>query len=359
MSSERVPIRNIYFLLCYAWDHVQETRYADVRTEGCHRIWDLMAKVLVRSTQQLVKRGLHRDYVLRQERRTRLRGKLLVSENVKHRVFGSPALLCEFDELSADVLPNQILRATLDLLAAYPELDLKIRDELETVSGYFSDITPLTLQRRHFRRLQLHRNMRHYRFVLDVCEFIHAQVLPETSAGASRFRDFLRDEASMGTLFERFVFNFYRAEQTRYRVSSRMVDWCVDPTGSSPGGLALLPTMRTDVCLESPDDKVVLDCKFYGDPFQWHHDTRKFRSGHLYQVVTYLKNLEHVPGWENTRGMLLYPTVDASFDEHVNLLGHSVRLATVDLRQEWTAISSGLLCLLETASPERSNFGRV
>ncbi len=349
MSADKIPIRNIYFLLCYAWGHLQETRYADIRTENCDRIWDMLAKVLIRSTQQLIKRGLHRDYVPLQERRARLRGKVLFSAEARRPIFGSPQRLCEFDELSADVLPNRVIRSTLGLLLRHRELDSGLHDELRSLAGFFAPFTPLHVEPQHFRRVQLHRNMQHYRFVLCVCEFIHAQALPSPETGAARFRDFLRDEARMGHLFENFVLNFYRSEQSKFGISSPRVDWLVDTSRSSPAGLELLPEMKTDVCLDDGDRKLILDCKFYLDAFQRNHGVPKFRSAHLYQLLTYLKNQSAVPGWETVEGLLLYPTVEQPFDERLHLQGHTLRLVSLDLHQHWSAISADLLDLLPTS----------
>ncbi len=346
MSAEKIPIQNIYFLLCYALDHLQEKHYAEVRTEGCDRVWDLLATVLIRSTQQVVKRGVHRDYLVVRERRTLPRGKILLTEELRRPVIGSLARTCEFDELSADILPNQIIRATLALMLRNHEVKAELRAQLREVFGFFEPFSALRLESRAFRHVQLHRNMRHYRFVLDVCEFIHRQLLPSTTPGQSRFRDFLRDEARMGELFEQFVRNFFAKEQSRYRVSRPQVAWALDESQSSPGGLQLLPSMRTDICLEAPDEKVIVDCKFYSTPLRTHYEKTSFISGHLYQLFTYLKNQERQPGWEKARGMLLYATVDEPFDEHVHLHGHPIRVVSVRLDQDWQKLSAELLSLL-------------
>jgi 5-methylcytosine-specific restriction enzyme subunit McrC len=347
VSAETIPIQNIYFLLCYALDHLQEKDYADVRTEGCDCIWDLLATVLVRSTQQVVKRGVHRDYLVMRERRAFPRGKILLTEELRRPIIGSLARTCEFDELSADILPNQIIRATLVLMLRNEGVKADLRAQMREVFGFFEPFSVLRLEGRTFRQVQLHRNMRHYRFVLDVCEFIHQQLLPSTATGQSRFLDFVRDDARMGELFEQFVRNFFAKEQSRYRVSRPQVAWALDESQSSPGGVRLLPAMRTDICLEALDEKVIVDCKFYSSPLRTHYEKTSFISGHLYQLFTYLKNQELRPGWSAVSGMLLYATVDEPFDEHVHVHGHSIRVVSVSLNQDWQKLSAALLALLE------------
>lgn len=348
MSQKSIPVQNIYFLLCYAWNHLQEAKFAEVRSEGCDKIWDLLAKVLIRSTQQLVKRGLHRNYIPECERRVRPKGKVLFSAEIRHPSFSTPAKTCEFDDLNPDVLPNQIIAATFRILARHPDLTADNRIGLRHASAPFSNFAPLALREAHFHRLLLNSNMRHYRFTLNVCELICQQSLPTESSGRTRFRDFDRDEAIMGALFERFVRSFYAKEQSTFRVSAKQVRWDVDPSESSKGGLDLLPTMNTDICLESKEEKLVIDCKFYQEAFQYPHNTQKFISGHLYQLFSYLKNQSSVQGWERVSGMLLYPTVDQAIDEVVSIQGHQIRVNSIDLGQSWEQIARDLHSLLHS-----------
>lgn len=349
MSASPIPIRNIYFLLCYALNHAQETRYVDVRTESCDRVGDLMAQVLVRSLQQLIKRGLHRDYVDTRERLAFPKPKILPAEELRRPCFGSLARTCEFGELSIDILPNRIIRATLERLAGSAEIAGPHRGEIRDLLRLFRQCSALRLDARIFRRVHLHQNMRHYRFVLDVCEFVYANLLPADGSGDSRFHDFSRDEARMGSLFERFIRNFFAQEQARYSVGSSLIDWHADHARSSRGGLEMLPTMRTDICLRRKDlsaDNVIVECKFYAKPLQTQFARKSYISGHLYQLFAYLKNRENEVGWAAARGLLLYACAGEQFDESVHLHGHDIRICALRLDRHWTEISAELLGLV-------------
>jgi len=346
MSLQQIPIQNIYFLLCYAWNHLQEKKYSKVRSENCDRVGDLLAKVLIRGSQQLVKRGIHRDYVLERERRVRPKGKILFTEDIRRPSLTSPAKTFEFDELSPDVLPNQIIRATIEILRRHRDLSDENRRGLREVSPVFCHLKPIALRAHHFRRVHLNANMRHYRFVLNVCELIRRESIPTEDSGTFKFRDFERDEARMGELFQQFVRTFYQKEQTGSRVSAPQISWDVDEVATPPSALELLPSMKTDICLESATDKLIIDCKFYKDAFQRHYDVQKFISDHLYQLFTYLRNQAAVPGWESVRGMLLYPTVKERFDKFVTIQGHQIRVVSIDLGQDWKRIKEDLLKLI-------------
>ncbi|MFW6353792.1 MAG: 5-methylcytosine restriction system specificity protein McrC [Verrucomicrobiota bacterium] len=282
------------------------------------------------------------------EQRVRPKGKILIAERIRRPQATSLALPCEYDELNANILPNRIILSTLRAVLRADELDGTIRRELLELLPEWSAFDPLRLSRRLFRRVQLHRNMRHYRFALDVCRLLHAQFLPNEGTGERRFRDFQRDDARMGALFEAFVRNFYRREQDRFRVSAPLVKWALNPEKSTESGISFLPEMRTDIVLSDGLDRWIIDCKFYRSAFQSYRDVRKFISGHLYQLFAYVKNQEVVEGWERVRGMLLYPTNGETINEHVSLHGHEFRIASINLNQEWRNIGADLLGLTQS-----------
>ena len=59
----KVPIQNIYYLLCYAWDKLEERDLVDVSMSDYTQLADLFAKVLINGTTYLFKKGLDRDYI--------------------------------------------------------------------------------------------------------------------------------------------------------------------------------------------------------------------------------------------------------------------------------------------------------
>ena len=72
----------------------------------------------------------------------------------------------------------------------------------------------------------------------------------------------------------------------------------------------------------------------------------KLRSGHLYQIFSYLKNKSVIPGWSACEGVLLYPTVEEEFNCNFKLGGHPVRTVTLDLNRPWQEIQRDLRSIL-------------
>ena len=83
-----------------------------------------------------------------------------------------------------------------------------------------------------------------------------------------------------------------------------------------------------------------------------HRGVRKLHSGHLYQLLAYLRNREATsePGSRH-EGILLYPVVDEPLKVDVCLEGFSVRARGIDLGQDWRRIHTDMLARLLHKQP--------
>lgn len=340
----KIPIRNVYYLLLYAWDQIRPGEHPEVREEGLTHLHDLFASVLADVAGRLVARGLDRGYVPLAEVVAGVRGKLDLDATLKRNLLANARTQCSFDELRYDVLHNQILKATLRALLAL-DLDQRVRSHVARVYRKMDVVSDVRITRRDFGRVQLHRNNRGYDLALRLCQLIHDNLMVEPGTGRARFRDFRRDEQQMGALFERFVLNFFRLEQEHFRASSPWIAW--HEAWGSAMDLQRLPVMRTDVVLESPDLCIIIDTKFYSEALQSRYGGEKVRSGHLYQILSYVENRAAGAGSQPPHeGMLLYPVVDRAFAFDYRLNGRKIRIRSLNLDQEWSQIRSDLLALV-------------
>jgi 5-methylcytosine-specific restriction enzyme subunit McrC len=311
--------------------------------------------VVARSVNSCPTRIGHRDYkeitestVSPKEEIPGIRGKLDLSETIKANLLARARTVCNFDELSPDVLHNQIIKATLRRHLLSETLTAKLREPLRIGYLRLPGVTDIRLRESVFRAVQLHRNIRFYRFLLDVCRLIFECMVPDEVTGRFRFRDFSRDEDGMYRLFERFLFNFYHHEQVAFKVTRPSFPWAQ----TSGTAISLLPQMRTDIYLTSPSRRILIDAKYTASIIQEYHGHRSLRAPHLYQLFSYLKNIPAPASTHATEGMLVYPLarnrVDVSFVVH----GHGIRVYTIDLNQHWKSIRQDLLNLLQLQAAE-------
>lgn len=78
-AIRRVPVENLYYLLCYACGRAPGTGEAKIDPKSCPDALNLLAMALARSLRSLARRGLERNYIVEGEVTPRLRGRILVA----------------------------------------------------------------------------------------------------------------------------------------------------------------------------------------------------------------------------------------------------------------------------------------
>lgn len=348
--ASTIRIANLYYILSYAWNHrLSCAELESVDAAPFRDLNNLFARLLAIAAHHLLRRRLDESYIPYEEETPRIRGRIDFSASEKQQTRTRGKLICVFDELSPDILHNRIVKATLRLLLNDASVrDANTRKAMRKAFEGFGEVGDLRVTPHHFHRVQLHRNNHAYHFILHLCELIHASLLPDKSAdGSRRFRDFTRDETIMRKVFEDFVRNFAIRHLPEAEVSAMEIKW--QATDFGEGTLTHLPGMRTDVTVNWPDRKLILDCKYYQDALVSRYDVLKFHTGNLYQLHAYLTNKAVELGWENVEGMLLYPSNGYHIDDTFTLHGHHrIRVSTIDLNQCWPEIESNLLSLFST-----------
>lgn len=346
--ESRIPVENLYYLLCYAWDKLDEAELTPVDSEACETLQDLLAKVLVSGTQRLIKQGFHRNYQEQVEETGSLRGRIAFAPSLRQLSWTKGRMVCEFTELSYNTLPNRILKTTLRNLLYTEGISEAHKDEIAGILHHLHEVTPIRISSKLFGRIQYHQNLRYYRFLMNICQLVHESLIPKEGNGESQFRDFLRDHKKMAAMFEEFVFNFYKRESD-LKVGKSTYSW-QGVTAASEEAKALIPTLNTDVELLKGNGLTILDCKFYHEAFTSNRDTQRFKTANLYQLYAYIMNRQIKDPKLNISGMLLYPETEESFCHRFKLQGHPMCIASINLNQPWQGIHKDLL---EIASPGR------
>ncbi len=353
-----IPVQNVYFLLCYAWNRLEERDSVNVSTTNCEHVLDLLSRVLCTGTTHLLKQGLHRDYILHREDTRTIRGHFDVGASIKSGGLPQSIAVCEYDELSHNVLHNRILKTTISSLIGHPRLSAENEKQLVQLHRRLLAIDCVDLTSRCFAQVRIHRNNRFYGFLLSICKLIYENVLAKEGEGDYEFKDFIRDSAQMARLFEEFLRNFYRIELERRQQGCRVIGaerlhWYLDE--EAPEAKPFLPTMLTDISIEWPDRYLIIDAKYYSQTFQKHYDKKTIHSANLNQLFTYVVQIEpRGEQYEGCEGMLLYPTVDEELNVEFSSRGHRMMVKTVNLAQDWEAINERLH---EVVQPERMDRG--
>ena len=166
-AAPPIPVENIYYLFCYAWNRFEEARSIPLGATPSPDLPNLLARVLLWGTRAILRRGLDRSYQLHEEEIATVRGRINLGSTLRLQARKARRLHCEFDELSHDVAHNRILKASLKRLARAPTLDFDLAHELRALTRRFPDVTDIRLERSAFSRIQLRRNNALLRFPFE------------------------------------------------------------------------------------------------------------------------------------------------------------------------------------------------
>lgn len=334
----QIPIENIYYLLCYAWDKLEEKDQVKVAVDDRTRLLDLFTKILIRGTNILLKRGIEKNYVSNTMELAGVKGKLEMSATLKSGLHLKQKTICTIDEFSDNILSNQILITTLYRLVCTRELDPALKREIKPLFWKLSGIQTIELNKRIFSQVRLHRNNRLYAFLIKVCQIIYENTLPTEKPGEWHFVDFLKDKDKLIKLFESFLFNFYKREFPQWYVHRPFIYWQF--ISHYKDHSHFLPRMETDITIVTKKSRIIIDAKYYHGTLT---DRTKIHSENLYQIFSYLLNQRSTdPVTNSTRGILIYPTITEEVDLDYWYEKHHIQIKTVNLNMHWRLIEERL-----------------
>ena len=186
-------------------------------------------------------------------------------------------------------------------------------------------------------KLQFNKNNQTYQMLISICYLILTGLLQTTSDGGTKLMDFL-DEQRMCRLYEKFILEYYRKEHTELKASASQIPWDTDD-----GYGEMLPIMQSDIMLKKGEKTMVIDAKYYTHTTQKQYDVNTLHSGNLYQIYTYVKNLDK----DNTgdvSGMLLYARTDEMIlpNNDYKMGGNAISVKTLNLDCDFSEIKKQL-----------------
>ena len=330
-----IRIQNIYYMLSYAFQVLNEQGYKQVATEEFDNVAELCAAILIKGVSLQIKRGLGKEYVLQTESLSALRGKIDISASVKEQSMLKKQLVCNYDEFSVNSYMNRIIRTTMDTLVR-SSISKDRKKQLRKLLIYFSEVEPLSRESINWK-LQFNKNNQTYQMLISICYLILKGLLQTTSDGSTKLMDFL-DEQRMCRLYEKFILEYYRKEHPEIKASASQIPWDTDD-----GYREMLPVMQSDIMLKQGAMTLVIDAKYYSHTTQKQYDVNSLHSGNLYQIFTYVKNLD-TDSTGNVSGMLLYAKTDELVlpNNNYKMGGNAISVKTLDLDCDFTEIRKQL-----------------
>lgn len=333
-----IPIRNVYYMLSYAFKILQEQGYNNISTEKFDNTAELCSAILTKGISLQLKRGLNKTYLDTSESLSAIRGKIDISASIKTRSIMKSQLVCSYDEFSENSYFNRILKTTVMLLLK-ADISKSRKKELKNLMMFFSNVDILDVHNIDWH-IRYNKNNQSYHLLLSICKLVIEGLLQTQQDGTSKLMNFI-DEQRMCRLYEKFILEYYRKHYPSISANAEQIPWQLDD-----GMNDLLPVMQSDITLKQENRVLIIDAKYYSHTMQSQYDINTLHSANLYQIFTYVKNKEHELKDEEHKvsGMLLYAKTDEEIQPNVtySMSGNKIDVRTLDLNCDFGIIKQQL-----------------
>ena len=360
IKDKSIFIKNIYYMLSYAFTTLNQGGYEDVATEEFENMHNLFAAILSKGIGRQLKQGLYREYLNRKEDVAVVRGKIDMPGTIQNRLARKLVLTCEYDELSENNLLNQILKTTVMLLLWHAKVDQEYKNDLKKEMLFFSNVDTIDPTTIRWSAIRFQRNNNTYRMLISLCQLVLEGMLLTTDDGEYRLLEGMLlttddgeyrlnsfiDEQRMNRLYEKFILEYYAKECLQVSATASQIPWALDD-----GVGTMLPVMQSDIMLTKGSDVLIIDAKYYTHTTQTQYDVHTLHSANLYQIFTYVKNKDTDFGDKphKVSGMLLYAATDEAIqpDNVYQMSGNQISVKTLDLNCDFSEIAAQLNAIVD------------
>lgn len=350
-----IPVRNLWLLMLYAsqlFRQINDLQKREVE-ENPDDIPDLVAEILARAVERRLRRNLSFGYQPKQAILSRVRGRIDHIHTERRQLLHRGLVACRFEELTVDTPRNRYVRAALEKSAKM----VRRVDLARRCRALATGLVRMGVSGEHLIRHDSSVNLTGRIDIADRQMLAAAQLafdlaLPTETAGSRNLSSPSREPRWVWELYEKAIAGFYDVTLTQWGwkvQSQKTLHW---NTGNMTERInAILPSMRADTVLDhtASGRRIIIDTKFTSVLKPGNYRTQTLASPHIYQIYAYLRSQEGLgdPLAEKASGILLYPAVNCSVDESVDIQGHNIRFATVNLDATSGEIRHRLLELID------------
>ena len=255
---------------------------------------EVFAMMFLNELESLIKKGIKSDYVVREENRAFLKGKLLFTPNLKHNFAHKERFFTASDEFISDIAPNRLIVSTL-LFLSHQNFSVKTNARIMQSRFVFDEISPSKNYDKDFAKCVNLRHFKSYELVLLWCKVFLKRHNFIPYQGSEKAFALLFD---MNELFESFVAWHLKKTLTNHIVKAQ-----------DTGKHLLLENgenkfrIRPDI-VGYKDNKAnfIADTKW--KILNFSRNDYGISQGDLYQVFAYLAK------YQCQNGILIYPKID-------------------------------------------------
>lgn len=347
MHNNNIPVRNIYYMMAYAFKNLDRICGQPVSAEPFGSVHDLLAVILSKAVSNQIKRGLYKEYTEVIEELSCLKGRVNFTSTVKEGTQARHHLICGYHEFGINTYVNQVIKTAMLLLLKKGDIKPNSGRALKKCLMFFQEADSLNSKSIKWSSIAYHRNNIAYETIMNICRLIIEGLLMTEEDGAIKLHKYL-DGQELHRLYEKFVLRYFQKEHPELKASAGFINWNVKTKNESN----FIPRMKSDIMLTHGNKTLIIDTKFYSSILRKQYNKYSLDSGHLYQIFAYVKNKD-AENSGNVSGMLLYAQTQNEIIPHetYNFGGNEISIRCLNLSREWEHIKN----TLDAAASEFAN----
>ncbi|MEQ9566020.1 MAG: hypothetical protein RLN85_09440, partial [Pseudomonadales bacterium] len=263
-------------------------------------IFELLLRCYLEQVITIVRKGIARTYVSKSDNLIYLRGKIQLSEHIRHNSYSASHMFCEFDEYEVNRPINRLIKCPLlivNKLSRDPTNQQRCRELL-----FWFDQVPGTMDpRTDFQRMQRDRLVQHYAPAMPLCRLILNSLNPLTQQGAYQVVSML---FPMESVFEAYVAAKLPQQFREWRVA-------IQVTGRSlieEHRQRRMFQLRPDLMFTRDHFRVIADAKWKLISQADRGDKYGISQADIYQLYGYAR--KYLENQKFREVILIYPACD-------------------------------------------------
>lgn len=310
-----IPIENLFYMISYVLELPFQATLNGNKSDIDRSLGELYILLFSIELSKLIKAGLIKSYHDEENELLTVRGKINLSRTIDLRCKGKHTIDCIYDEYSADEYLNRIIKSVASqLIFSNISIEpIELKRSLRQNISIMSNIAQIPLKNISWETITFNQYNKRYKTIILLCELIVESLLLISENESNNFKAI--EEKLFHKLFERFIRSFFRKTYFRKtyfetNVSDLKMKWNPNKT------YEFIPKMHTDTTITYLNKTLIIDTKFYKEIFGNNRNSKKFRSGHLYQIFSYVVNYKIQHSNQKVAGLLLYAATKLSLEKY-------------------------------------------
>lgn len=197
----RIPMERAMFLVGYALNPGDWRAASSALPPGAD-VFEAIVPAFVLRTREAIRRGLLHGYRTEEASLSAMRGRIRLAGQINERFGLLLPVETAYDDFTADIEENRLLKAAIDVLWRMPLLSPALRREVGALRPAFAPVSPGSYGRGVVPEVHYTRLNRHYRPAVELARLIVGSSILSLSHGDWLGASFLVD---MNCVFETFL----------------------------------------------------------------------------------------------------------------------------------------------------------